>query len=85
MKLLIITLIVCIACAKNIFLEQEPIINFVNNLKSTWKAGHNKYFDGKTIAEIKSLMGALETPDELRLPEKDIEVLPNVPESFSSA
>jgi len=59
MKLLILIVILSLALAKNIFLEQEPIINFVNNLKTTWKAGHNKYFDGKTISEIKSLMGVL--------------------------
>ena len=85
MKLLIITIIVCLACAKNIFLEQEPIINIINNLKTTWKAGHNKYFDGKTISEIKSLMGALETPDELKLPEIEIEPLSDIPENFDSA
>ena len=59
MKLFLVAIILGIVCAKNIFLEQEPIVKFVNNLKTTWQAGHNKYFDGKTIQEIKSLMGTL--------------------------
>ena len=85
MKLILVALIIGIVCTKNIFLEQEPIINFVNNLKTTWKAGHNKYFDGKTLNEIKSLMGTLETPEDLKLPEKDIEPLNDIPEEFFSA
>ena len=85
MKLLILTIFIAIVCSKNIFLEQEPIINFVNNLKTSWKAGHNKYFDGKTLDEIKSLMGTLETPDHLKLPEKDIKPLQDIPESFNPA
>ena len=44
-----------------------------------------KYFDGKTLNEIKSLMGTLETPEDLKLPEKDIEPLNDIPEEFFSA
>ena len=85
MKLILLAIVLGLVCSKNMFIEQEPIIEFINNLKTTWKAGHNKYFDGKTIDEIKSLMGTLETPDELRLPEKDIEPLEDIPTEFFSA
>ena len=80
MKLILLTIVLGIVCSKKMFFEQQPIFEFINNLKTTWKAGHNKYFDGKTIDEIKSLMGVLETPDELKLPEKDIEPLEDIPE-----
>jgi hypothetical protein len=52
----------------------------VNSQKTTWTAGHNHYFDGRTMEQIKSLMGVLETPEELKLPEKDIIAAPNVPD-----
>lgn len=71
--------------SENLFLEQTPIIEYVNDLKTTWTAGHNHYFDGKTLDEIKSLMGTLETPEHLKLPIKDIEVRADLPESFNSA
>ena len=69
MKAIILACVVALAAA-NLFLEQDPIIEHVNNLKTTWKAGHNHYFDGKTIEEIKYLMGTLETPEHLKLPLK---------------
>ncbi len=72
MKTLIFALVAATALAGNVFLDQQPLIEHVNNLKTTWKAGHNHYFDGKTMDEIKGLMGTLETPSHLQLPEKDI-------------
>ena len=47
---------------KNIFFEQGPIIETINQMKTSWEAGHNSYFDGKTLSEIEDLMGALDTP-----------------------
>ena len=85
MKLIILVVLIATACTEDIFLDQAPIIDYVNNLKTTWTAGHNHYFDGRTLDEIKSLMGTLETPEHLKLPEKDITPLPNIPDSFSSA
>ena len=82
MKLILLAIVLGLVCTKNMFIEQNPIIELINNLKTTWKAGHNKYFDGKTIDEIKSLMGTLETPDELKLPEKDIEPLEDILTEF---
>ena len=85
MNTLILALVLSSALAANLFLNQQEIIEHVNNLKTTWTAGHNHYFDGKTIDEIKQLMGTLETPSHLKLPEKNIEVLQAPPEQFFSA
>lgn len=85
MKSLIFALGAASVYAESTFLEQQPLVEHINKLETTWKAGHNHYFDGKTMDEIKGLMGTLETPSHLKLPEKDIEVLQAPPESFSSA
>lgn len=74
MKTIIFALAVTAALAGNLFFDQQSMIEHVNSLKASWKAGHNHYFDGKTMDEIKQLMGTLETPEHLKLPEKDIEV-----------
>ena len=49
MKAIILAVLVATACSENIFLEQDPIIEYVNDLQTTWKAGHNHYFDGRTM------------------------------------
>lgn len=36
-----------------------------------------------TLEEIKTLMGALETPEHLKLPVKEITPLEDIPESFN--
>lgn len=84
MKTVILGLLVLFGTSKNIFLEQEAIIDHVNNLYTTWKAGHNHYFDGKTMKEIEQLMGTLETPEDLKLPLKDITPLEALPDNFDS-
>lgn len=72
MKAVTLALLGTFAASEHVFLEQQPIIDHINSLGTTWKAGHNHYFDGRTMEEIKSLMGTLETPSHLKLPEKDI-------------
>ena len=49
MKTIVFLCIVALATAGNVFLEQTPIIDYVNNLQTSWKAGHNHYFDGRTM------------------------------------
>ncbi len=85
MKAIIIAAVLSVALASNVFLDQASLIEHVNSLKTTWTAGHNHYFDGKTMEEIKGLMGTLETPSHLKLPEKNIEVVQAPPEQFFSA
>jgi cathepsin B len=85
MKAILIFALLAVALSKNIFLNQESIITEVNNLQKNWVAGHNKYFDGRTMEEIKALMGTLETPEEQKLPLKEVEPLKDIPTEFSSA
>jgi hypothetical protein len=54
-------------------------------MQNKWVAGHNSYFDGMGMEDIKRLMGGLKTPKELELPLRDIEPLENIPEEFFSA
>jgi hypothetical protein len=49
MKAILIVALITLALSKNIFLDQVPIIEEVNKLQKNWVAGHNHYFDGKTI------------------------------------
>jgi hypothetical protein len=86
MKTIVFALVLSVALAGT-FLDQQSIIEHVNSLKTTWTAGHNHYFDGRTMEEIKGLMGTLETPAHMKLPEKDItpKDLKDIPEEFFSA
>jgi cathepsin B len=70
---------------KPILLDFKSIIDHVNSIQTTWKAGHNHYFDGMDLETIKHLMGTLETPEEQKLPLRDIEPLQDIPETFESA
>lgn len=64
MKAILLIALIALAMSKNIFLNQEEIISQVNKAQKNWVAGHNKYFDGRTMEEIKALMGTiLETPE----------------------
>jgi hypothetical protein len=49
MKAILLATLIVIALSKNIFIDQPSIFNEVNKLQKSWVAGHNKYFDGKTI------------------------------------
>lgn len=59
---LLIALVVTTVVAKRVFLDFKTIAEKVNSLQNSWKAGHNHYFDGMDLEQIKSLMGTLETP-----------------------
>lgn len=59
MKAILLIALITIALSKNIFLDQESIIAEVNGAQKSWVAGHNRYFDGRTMEEIKSLMGTI--------------------------
>lgn len=84
MKAIIIALVLCVSVYSN-FIDQHIIIDQINNMKTSWKAGYNHYFDGKTLEEIKYLMGTWETPEHLKLPLKEITPRNDIPEQFFSA
>ncbi len=49
MKAIILFALIALALSKNIFLDQEALISEVNKAQKTWVAGHNRYFDGRTM------------------------------------
>lgn len=62
----------------------EHIITTVNSLQSQWVAGHNSRFEGKTIGDIKNLLGAWREPLDKKLPVKQMLLAENIPENFDS-
>jgi cathepsin B len=54
-------------------------------MQTSWKADHNTRFDGMSLNDIKSLMGAWESSSDQKLPYKDITPDPNAPDEFFSA
>jgi len=63
----------------------DDMINYINNLGTTWKAGHNDYFRGKSMDSIRRLMGFVENPST-KLPVVTNDHIPSndVPDSFDS-
>jgi cathepsin B len=60
----------------------HDLINEINNMETTWKAGVNERFVGKSLEEVKHLLGALKTPEEKRLPVKQIVALEDLPTDY---
>jgi len=60
----------------------QVLIDHVNSVQSSWKAGHNKRFNGMKIKDVKKLCGVVETTDSL--PVKHIEAIEALPDSFDS-
>uniref|UniRef100_A0A224XGA5 Putative metalloprotease n=1 Tax=Megacormus gertschi TaxID=1843536 RepID=A0A224XGA5_9SCOR len=61
----------------------QKMIDYINFMNTTWKAGRN--FDEEISMEyIRGLMGVHPDYKDYRLPERNIEVLPNVPKAFDS-
>jgi len=62
--------------------NHPDMIMEINNMGTTWKAGHNERFDKLTLQDAAKLLGSLQTPEEMKLPEKDIEALTALPDNF---
>jgi cathepsin B len=82
--ILLVALIVVSAFAKKDLIDQSSIIHTIKGTAAKWVSGHNKYFDGKSMEDVKRLMGALETPQEMKLAEKEIQPLEAIPTEFDS-
>lgn len=84
--LLIALLSVCVFARFDFVQYSTPIIEHVNSqAESTWTAGVNEYFVGKSLDEIKRLLGSLPEPEWIKLPEKQDETInANLPENFDS-
>jgi cathepsin B len=63
--------------AQNFNLIQE-----VNEMNTSWKAGVNERFNNVNIGDVKSLLGSLKTPEHKKLPLKTIQKVSNLPENF---
>jgi hypothetical protein len=65
--------------------KPTTLIDVINSTPGVaWKAGENKYFEGRSMVDIVGLMGTLETPESMKLPIKKIEVIQSIPENFDS-
>jgi hypothetical protein len=49
MKAILLVALIALVASSNIFLDQPSIIEEVNKIQKSWTAGHNKYFDGRTM------------------------------------
>lgn len=58
---------------------QENIISTVNNMKTTWVAGHNARWDNMGVEAIKGLMGSLPSENMLQVVD---DVDNDLPDSF---
>ncbi|KAJ8321807.1 hypothetical protein KUTeg_000278 [Tegillarca granosa] len=91
MKLLAVLCVLGVASA-SVLPHHEPfsdeMIDYINNLGTTWKAGHNfKFIKNKEdrLSYVKRLCGVLEDKyGVFQLPEKDITPLKDLPTNFDS-
>ncbi len=60
---------------------QELVVEHINSIKTTWKAGVNIRFQGLTLEEISRQMGALEGGPKL---EEKTDVASSIPDSFDA-
>lgn len=83
---LIALLSVCVFARFDFVQYSTPIVEHVNSLpQSTWTAGVNEYFVGKSMDDIKRLLGSLQEPEWIKLPEKQDETInADLPVNFDS-
>lgn len=62
-------------------LNDELIAAVNSDPTSTWKAGRNKIFEGKTLGETKVLMGTLQSPPSAWLPHRPLKAV-QLPDEF---
>ncbi len=86
LRIAILSLIVASALAMPANLDYYEggwaIIEYINNLKTTWTAGVNERFIGADAKFLKSQCGVL--PGGIKLPEKDIAALKDLPATFDA-
>ena len=67
----------------------DPVLSHpvdqVNSFAPSWKAGLNNRFRGLSLAEVKSLMGALPEPSEMKAdPKTDYPEVGKIPKNFDA-
>jgi hypothetical protein len=88
MKSVLVLVLLCVCVFGKFDFKQyaSPIIEKINGDKTlSWKAGVNEYFEGKSLDEIKRLLGSLAEPEWMKLPELETEdFVGALPENFDS-
>jgi len=84
LALLSLTVVVNGAPQPNMRALSQEMIDHINTQKTTWKAGHNKRFDGVSIEVIKGMMGVkgLELPLGLPVVDPRTEAKIDLPDNF---
>lgn len=62
----------------------HDLVDVVNSMGSTWKAGVNERFIGATLGDVAQLCGTFLGEEEVRLPSKKIEVASDLPTEFDA-
>ena len=92
MRFVVLSVLVALAVAKPMsFKKGNPahkaltreIVDYVNAQRTTWRAAMSERFDGLTENYVRSLCGAYLTGGP-RLPETDIEIRDDVPDTFDA-
>jgi cathepsin B len=85
-KFIVYSLIVTFISCKGLDLlrsvNQPDIITKINNMNTTWTAGHNSRFDNMTLKDVVRLLGVIETPKEMIVPRRESPILQDLPENF---
>jgi cathepsin B len=63
-------------------INHPDVIMEINDMDTTWKAGHNHNFDTMTVSQAIHLLGALKTPEERKLKVKDVPIVEGLPANF---
>lgn len=71
-----------VACAEQDLIGQEEMVEYINSISTTWKAGVNIRFQGLTAEEVQWQMGALEGGPEL--PPSPLVAAKDLPTNFDA-
>ena len=71
---IIVFILICFISSHSINLlrtinDNEMVIS-INQMNTTWTAGHNKRFDNMIMSDVFTHLGALYTPEEKKLKKK---------------
>ena len=84
MKVAVVLVVACLAVASAVetpLLGEERIVEYINSIETSWKAGVNIRFHGLTEEEISRQMGVLEGGPQF--PEKT-DIANDLPASFDA-
>lgn len=77
---LVVTFLACAYAAEPLFFQEE-MVDYINSLKTTWKAGVNARFQGVPLNVIRHQMGALEGGEKLPVTS---DVADDIPDTFDA-